>query len=347
MISTKISNPDLLWLIEVVVFHDPTKDYQLQDKDNLRHKVPQYKSLFNALPFCGLPIGNLTSQFFANVYLNALDQFVKHQLKCRFYLRYVDDFVLLHTDAAKLTEWKQSISDFLQQTLHLTLNERATRLAPVSGGIDFAGFIIRADYRLVRRRVIGNLKEKLRNARKRLVITRPECVTFYFHQETLKQTLATVNSYLGHLRHGNSRNCIRNIFKEFSFLTFFYRVSFRKIVRFDRPLRKKYTLRKQIHWCSFRFSRYLCLFEVGCYFEAFDTDARILAEITGYGMKKNWRCKRYACGFPRSLLNSVLNELKRFGIPVAVFRQTGKELLKTMERLPYLILDYPERDLVQ
>jgi retron-type reverse transcriptase len=61
-------------------------------------RIPPYKRLINAGPDRGLPIGNLTSQFFANVYLNELDQFVKHQLKCRHYLRYVDDFILLHPD---------------------------------------------------------------------------------------------------------------------------------------------------------------------------------------------------------------------------------------------------------
>lgn len=93
MLKKRCRNPDLLWLLNVIVFHDPTKNFELQDRGGLRRYLPDHKSLFNAAPFCGLPIGNLTSQFFANVYLNALDQFVKHQLKCCYYLCYVDDCV--------------------------------------------------------------------------------------------------------------------------------------------------------------------------------------------------------------------------------------------------------------
>jgi RNA-directed DNA polymerase len=73
----------------------------------------EHKSLFSVEKGKGLPIGNLTSQFFANVYLNALDQFVKHRLKARFYLRYVDDFILLHQNKEQLVVWKEQIRETL------------------------------------------------------------------------------------------------------------------------------------------------------------------------------------------------------------------------------------------
>jgi hypothetical protein len=114
-------------------------------------QLPAHKTLFKAAPGCGLPIGNLTSQFFANVYLDALDQFVKHQLKARYYLRYCDDLVLLSTSPAELAVWEAEIESFLSHTLHLTLNDRRRR-RPVSDGIDFLGYIVRPDYVLVRRR---------------------------------------------------------------------------------------------------------------------------------------------------------------------------------------------------
>ena len=88
--------------------------------------VPPHKRLAAQEPGRGLPIGNLTSQFFANVYLNELDQFVKHQLKARHYLRYVDDFVLLHPDPAQLVAWRDAIEAFLAQRLGLALKERST-----------------------------------------------------------------------------------------------------------------------------------------------------------------------------------------------------------------------------
>ena len=86
-------------------------------------RIPAHKTLFGTGPGKGLPIGNLNSQFFANVYLNALDQFVKHTLKCSHYLRYCDDFVLLAEGREQLVEWRQRIRCFLRERLHLQLND--------------------------------------------------------------------------------------------------------------------------------------------------------------------------------------------------------------------------------
>ena len=84
------------------MFHDCTHEPVLKGDPRLLDRLPAHKTLFRAPPGKGLPIGNLNSQFFANVYLNALDQFVKHELKCRWYLRYCDDFVLVAESAAQL-----------------------------------------------------------------------------------------------------------------------------------------------------------------------------------------------------------------------------------------------------
>ncbi len=105
-------------------------------------QVPPHKRLRNAPTGCGLPIGNLTSQFFANVYLNELDQFVKHTLKARHYVRYVDDFVLLADDAATLQRWQADISQYLQDRLRLRLKTEH-HLAPLEQGVDFLGYVLR------------------------------------------------------------------------------------------------------------------------------------------------------------------------------------------------------------
>jgi hypothetical protein len=89
----------------------------------------------------GLPIGNLTSQFWANVYLDPLDQFVKHDLKCRGYVRYVDDFLLFAADKAALHAWRAEIIRFLA-TWRLTLHEVRAQVFPVETGIPFLGFRI-------------------------------------------------------------------------------------------------------------------------------------------------------------------------------------------------------------
>jgi len=89
----------------------------------------------------GLPIGNLTSQFWANVYMNELDQFVKHTLRCKGYVRYVDDFLLFADDKTTLHRWRDQIITFLQ-SLRLTIHEHRAQPKPVSQGIPFLGFTV-------------------------------------------------------------------------------------------------------------------------------------------------------------------------------------------------------------
>lgn len=114
----------------------------------------------NAPRRCGLPIGNLSSQFFANVFLDALDQFVKHELKAQRYLRYVDDFVLFHHDRAQLVEWQRQIEAFLTDTLDLRLKDEV-KLRRLDDGLDFLGYVIYPTHTRVRRRVVAHLQEAL------------------------------------------------------------------------------------------------------------------------------------------------------------------------------------------
>ena len=102
--------------------------------------------LFSANRPRGLPIGNLTSQHWANVYLNELDQYAKRVLKCRAYLRYVDDILLFANDKARLHEWRREIISFLQ-TLRLTLHETKAQPRPTEIGIPFLGFQVFPNYR--------------------------------------------------------------------------------------------------------------------------------------------------------------------------------------------------------
>ncbi len=104
----------------------------------------------------GMPLGNLTSQFFANVYLNELDYFVKHKLKAKYYIRYVDDFVILHEGKEQLTKWKIEIENFLRGVLKLELHPQKSKIIPLSRGVDFVGFRNFYHYRLLRKR---NLKK--------------------------------------------------------------------------------------------------------------------------------------------------------------------------------------------
>ncbi|HVI60091.1 MAG TPA: RNA-directed DNA polymerase [Luteimonas sp.] len=162
-------------------------------------QVPPHKRLANAAPGCGLPIGNLSSQFFANVYLDALDQFAKHTLKARRYLRYVDDFVLVHHDRDQLDAWRRQIEAFLADRLRLSLKPDI-RLRRLPDGIDFLGYVIRPTHTLVRRRVVAHATEKL-VAIEALHVRHGRLRATRRQHEAARSVLA---SYAGHFQHANS-----------------------------------------------------------------------------------------------------------------------------------------------
>ena len=109
-----------------------------------------------------MPLGNLTSQFFANIYLNELDQFVKHKLKAKYYIRYVDDFVILHKSKEQLRDWKAQINKFLKNELKLELHADKSKIINLSQGVDFVGFRNFYHFKLLRKRNIRNIKYKVK-----------------------------------------------------------------------------------------------------------------------------------------------------------------------------------------
>ena len=109
----------------------------------------------------GMPLGNLTSQFFANVYLNELDQFVKHVLKAKYYIRYVDDFVIVHNSFDVLNNFKQKINDFLAEQLTLELHSDKSKILPIRNGVEFLGLRVFAHYRLLKLRNLKKFQRKL------------------------------------------------------------------------------------------------------------------------------------------------------------------------------------------
>ena len=117
-------------LVEVVVRHDPTQGARQLSPKHLQRKIPPHKRLGGKGPGFGIPVGNLTSQFFANVYLHPLDLFIKRGLGAQHYVRYVDDFILIHRDPARLAEWRGRIEDFLRESLHLAVHPPPARPAP-------------------------------------------------------------------------------------------------------------------------------------------------------------------------------------------------------------------------
>ena len=163
MLARKVSEPWWQALAETILMHDPRADVDVRGSRRELALVPSHKSLFNAPDRHGLPIGNLSSQFFANVLLDGLDQHIKHRVRAPHYVRYVDDFVLLHEDRQWLRSAHASIEQRLSE-LHLQLNPRKTILQPVSRGIDFVGHLIKPWRRTTRARTVAAALHRIAEA---------------------------------------------------------------------------------------------------------------------------------------------------------------------------------------
>jgi len=116
--------------------------------DNVRHVWPVGGDLFDVqIHKCGLPIGDLTSQFLANVYLDSLDQFIKHELRVKGYVRYLDDFLLFGNDPGVLKDQGRRVQEKLS-SLHLRMHPDKYRLIPTRCGVDFVGFLVHSNGRV-------------------------------------------------------------------------------------------------------------------------------------------------------------------------------------------------------
>lgn len=140
----------------------------------------------------GMPLGNLTSQFFANVYLNELDYYVKHVLKAKHYMRYVDDFVILDRSKEKLALWKWLINNFLKQRLELELHPEKSKIMPLHNGVNLLGFRVFYHYKLPRKRNLRNFKRRLLDARRLMV------------GEADGKAKKMLEGWFGYIMHGNT-----------------------------------------------------------------------------------------------------------------------------------------------
>lgn len=147
-------------------------------------------SFYSAKPGIGLPLGNLTSQLFVNIYMNEFDQFLKHKLKVRYYIRYVDDFVIFSQNYQTLKEKISEVQGFLANRLKLELHPNKISIKTLNSGEDFLGWVNFPDHRV------------LRTTTKRRM----------FRRIKTNPTSETLNSYLGLLGHGNSSKLKKEIF---------------------------------------------------------------------------------------------------------------------------------------
>ncbi|MCU0499449.1 MAG: reverse transcriptase/maturase family protein [Anaerolineae bacterium] len=151
----------------------------------------------------GLPIGNQTSQFWANVYLNELDQFVKHGLRGQGYVRYVDDFLLFADDKVTLHHWRKQIITFLQ-SLRLMIHEHRAQPQPVGHGLPFLGFTMFPTHRRLKRSKGITYRRHLKTLWGR----------FKAGEITREQGRSSVMAWLGHVKHGDTYGLRQKLFRE-------------------------------------------------------------------------------------------------------------------------------------
>lgn len=181
------------YLTREIVFNDPTANCMIVGDPALWTGLPKSKSLFHTPRECGLPIGNLTSQLFSNIYLDRFDQYVKRELHCHYYGRYVDDFYIVHPDRDYLKSIIPQMRDFLFTELRLTLHPDKIVLQHFSKGGSFLGAFIKPHRRYPARRTV----ELFRRAIRRL----EEQARSESGIEQTRHMLSVVNSYCGYLQH--------------------------------------------------------------------------------------------------------------------------------------------------
>ena len=192
--------PDTLWLIDTII-----------DASNEQMPVIDYfpgdDLLTPALRRRGLPIGNLTSQFFANLYLSPFDHFVKRQLKLKQYLRYVDDFAGFSDDWQELADAQLAMEDYLA-TLRLKMHPIKSQLFETRHGANFVGFRILPDRIRVR-------NDNVRRARRRLKSLQQQYAAGDIDLELLVQRL---QSWEAHLKHGDTYRLRQRVFERHTFI---------------------------------------------------------------------------------------------------------------------------------
>jgi len=150
-----------------------------------------------------LPLGNITSQLFANIYLNELDQFMKHELREKYYLRYCDDFIILGEGKKHLEDLISGVDNFLQEKIRLDLHPDKISIRKFRQGLDFLGYVVLPHHRVLRTKTERRIIKKIK-------IKKVEFENKIISEESFSQS---AQSYLGILKHCNGRSIEEEIIK--------------------------------------------------------------------------------------------------------------------------------------
>lgn len=200
------------YLTETIILADPLKDCICLGWPYRWQGLPDSKSLFHAKEGCGLPIGNLTSQLFSNVYLNALDQWMKRTMHCRHYGRYVDDFYVVSCDREWLKALIPRVRTFLMDELGLTLHEGKTQICNVMYGLSYLGAYIKPWRTYVSHQTLRRIDKKIKILKRTLpVLPSPDGKYQHVDGEHLRSSLSSI---LGLMRHHASWHLRERIIRE-------------------------------------------------------------------------------------------------------------------------------------
>ena len=190
----------IYYLLEQIIFNNPIENHILKGKKKDWKGLPPSKSLFFSKQDCGLPIGNLTSQLFSNIYLNEFDSWVKHKQQCKYYGRYVDDFVIVHHDKEFLKKLIPQIRNYLSEKLMLELHPKKIYLQHFTKGVQFLGAIIKPHRTYIKNRTKGNFYKTFQNWNT-YIDNKPNNK---LSKQELQQFVSCINSYLGISRQFNT-----------------------------------------------------------------------------------------------------------------------------------------------
>ena len=202
-------------LLAKVILYDPMQNCEVRDREGLLPLLPRNKSLRYAPEGIGLPIGNLTSQMFSNLYMNCFDQWVKRHLKVRHYGRYVDDSYYVAVDKEWLLSLVPQIDNFLQRHLGLHLNLDKTKLTEVKKGVTFLGIHLKPYRRYVKTQSLQRMRQHVSEMER----VDEGSLNSEAVQERL---LAKANSMLGVLNHTRSYRLRCNLFPSYPMYRFAY-----------------------------------------------------------------------------------------------------------------------------
>lgn len=192
----------LIFLSREIIFHDPVSNCFIKGDMSEWEGLPSDKSLFTTKQGCGLPIGNLTSQLFSNVYLNDFDQYVKRELKIKHYGRYVDDFFIIHNSKRYLVELIGTLRDYLKEHFGIVMHPRKIYLQNIFRGVVFLGTVVKPHRIYVLKRTVSNFKKSMALGQQG-----------HYGDNPVK-LLQMLNSYLGLMVHHKTFNIRKSIIEK-------------------------------------------------------------------------------------------------------------------------------------